>query len=219
MKTCIKIAILLLLPLSLTAQTKQKSSLFDLPHNLRKFNFGVKGSILVNGLSSRLPDYFNDRYVGFKGGFIGRVNFRKFYIQPELVYAYTGGRLEFQDNASYDIRMHALEVPVLFGYRFINAGIFNLRVNAGPVVSWNFARSAKFSDPNYPSNNTFSGNDLRPYTVGLTVGLGVDFWKFNLDGRYQWGFTDLLNSRRLVQDPGAGFRNGIWEIGLTYKIF
>lgn len=191
------------------------------PINERIFNIGLKAGINVNRLSTSLPDYFNENYVGFKGGVFSRINIGRFHFQPEVNFSMTGGEGRFSnnDNRYYAIKLHAIEVPILLGFKVINFDIFNLRLNAGGWMTFNVGKSIIVTDVNHPSNNTFESSKLSSYDGGLVVGLSANIWRFTVDFRYQWGFVNILGKNVFVQDPAAKFRNGIFEFSVGFKIY
>lgn len=191
------------------------------PYHERVFNIGLKAGINVNRLSTSVPDYFNNNYVGFKGGIFTRFNIKRFHFQPEVNFSMTGGTGRFQNNNSqfYNIKVNAIEVPLLLGFKIINFEIFNLRLNAGGFVNFNVQKSITVSDSNNPSNNDFTSAKMANFNGGVVVGLGMDIWRFTLDFRYQWGFVNVLGSNILVQDPAAKFRSGIFEFSVGFRLY
>ena len=97
-------------------------------------------------------DFQNDMAFGV----FTRFTFPKFILQPELLYS--------TNNRS------AIQVPVYFGYKLIDNKTFKFRANAGPMLFYNFQKSAT--------------NRL---TFGGSLGLGADIWRFTFDLNYSLG--------------------------------
>ncbi len=211
----LSIGVLLLVNPNLHAQKERR------PMNERIFNIGVKAGINVNRLSTSLPAYFNENYLGFKGGVFTRFNIGRFHIQPELNFSMTGGRGRFNNSNDqyYALKLNAIELPVLLGFKVINFDIFNLRLNAGGWVNFNVSKSLIVTDANNPGNNSFESSKMSDFDGGVVVGLGVDIWRFTLDFRYQWGFVNILGRNIMIQDPAAKFRSGIFEVSAGFKIY
>ena len=195
------------------AQTEKK------PFGSRFINFGVKAGINVNRLETRIERFINENYIGFNGGVFARFNFKRFHIQPELNFSMIGGEGFFENGGRYEIKSNTFELPVAVGYKVLDFKLINIRINAGPFASVSVSRSVYVIDPDYPSNSSFTSDKTPLWNGGILLGLGSDIWRFTIDARYKFGFVEMLGSNVLVQDPGAGFKNGHFEFSLGFKIF
>jgi len=187
-------------------------------HETRMINFGVKAGINVNRLDTRIPAYLNENYIGFSGGIFARFNFKRLYLQPEVLFSMVGGNGFFDKGGRYNIKIHTIEFPLALGYKILDFRIINFRLNGGPFAAVSVYKDIEVTDPFHPSNS-FSSDSLSNWNAGLFVGLGADVWRFNLNARYKFGFVNLLGDNVMIQDPGAAFRNGHFEISLGFKIF
>lgn len=208
--------ILLLPTFYVHAQTEKK------PFNQRFINFGVKAGINVNRLETRIQRYINENYIGFNGGVFARFNLtqrKRLHIQPELNFSMIGGEGFFEIGGRYNIKSNTFEVPVALGYKVLDFKLINVRINAGPFASISVSRDIYVVDPDYPANSNITVDKTPIWNGGVFFGLGGDIWRFTLDARYKFGFVNMLGSNVLVQDPGAGFKNGHFEFSLGFKIF
>lgn len=158
--------------------------------DLPVFDFGVKAGVNTAWIGG-LPDGIeNDgSRFGFVGGVFTRINIPNsgIFIQPELVFSQSGGKIQSSLLGLVtegEVNISALDIPILVGKRFDLAAV-GLRVGAGPV----FSPVLDVQDAN--------GNeipDASDFLIGLQVGAGVDISRFNIDLRFQTGFTDIENS-------------------------
>jgi len=186
------------------------------------FNFGVKTGINVNYLSTRIQDYQSDNYVGFNAGTFLRFNMKNWHIQPELSYMQRGGNIQFfgsdfLGNPEYRVRNHHLFMPILVGYKLINFPMFNMRLQAGPYGSYLFSRDIRVT-PAQPGEQ-FTNKRMSQFSIGATAGLGIDVWRFTFDMRHHWGLVNMMGDNTFQSDPGAGIRNGTWELSIGFKLF
>lgn len=187
-----------------------------------KFNFGVHAGLNISSLSTSLPDYFNKNYLGFRGGLFARVNFNKFYIQPEINFSQVGGEGLFGNTPGriYGSKANTLEIPVLLGFKLINLKVINLRAYGGGFWAWNMTNDISVNDVVFPENNTsVTSEKAGRYNGGLILGAGVDIWRFTLDARYQWGLANMFGTNTLFQDARAGFQYGTFNVTLGVKIW
>ncbi len=181
----------------------------------KPFDFGAKVGINVNTLSSSLPDYAGDYYTGFGVGVFGRINVQKFYVQPELLYSAVGGDFTF-DGVAYQARHQGLMMPVLFGYKFVDFKLLNIRAYAGPYFFYQFGNRVDAVDQTLSVIQEGRFNEMG---AGIQAGAGVDIWKLTFDLRYHWGLSNNLGSRQFNEQPNAGLKNANWEISVGFKLF
>jgi hypothetical protein len=185
-------------------------------------NFGVKTGLNVNYLSTRIQNYDAGNYLGFNAGTFLRVNMKNWHIQPELSYMQRGGNIrffgtDFVGDPEFQVRTHHLFVPVLVGYKAINFPVFNLRLQGGPYGSYMFSRDIRVSPPQ--PGQQFTNERMSQFSLGVTAGLGIDVWRFTFDARHHWGLVDMMGDNSFQADPGAGLRNGTWELSIGFKLF
>ena len=142
-------------------------------------NAGAQGFIVKAGWNYSKSDV-KDIKDGHNGWQVG-VGFQTesalgFSFQPELLYKVNG--LKFSDGAN--LRLSHLEVPlnVQWGPDLLIARPFVL---AGPFVGYNFKPSGK-------GISEEEVNALHRFEWGVGVGLGINIWKLQVAGKYNWNF-------------------------------
>ncbi|GAB3514043.1 porin family protein [Emticicia fontis] len=154
----------------------------------------VNGSTVNDNLLSN-----SEMVMGYLGGFFIRTTRGSFYLQPEVFYNKKGGRFDILQsdgklykrvNASYSV----VDVPILLGIRFRQGRIF-----AGPMLEF----PINFNDELLAAVKTYKIKDeqgsvidfkkelfKRP-SVGLSAGIGFEFNRFFIEGRFE--ITNPIN--------------------------
>ena len=147
-------------------------------------NAGAQGFIVKGGWNYSKSDV-KDIKDGHNGWQVG-VGFQTesalgFSFQPELLYKVNG--LKFSDGAN--LRLSHLEVPlnVQWGPDLLIARPF---VFAGPFVGYNFKPSGK-------GISEEEVNALRRFEWGVGIGLGINIWKLQVAGKYNWNFGSFAD--------------------------
>lgn len=163
-------------------------------------NAGAQGLIVKAGwnYSSSAKVTVQDIKAGRSGWHAG-IGFQTgtaygFSFQPELLYKVSG--LKFSDGA--DLRLSSLEVPlnVQWGPDLLIARPF---IFAGPFVGYRFKPSGKnISEAEVKALNHFEW--------GIGAGLGINFWKIQIAGKYNWNFGTLANVKS-AHDAMSHFDN------------
>lgn len=184
------------------------------------FNFGIKAGVTTSKLTTDIGET-QSAILNFQGGAFARVNIKKFYIQPEIYFTKKGGEIKdsIEVNGGVGIKkinLNTIDVPLLIGYKLFDAKLVNLRVMAGPVMSFVIKK-----DPKITSNgqNVEVGDDFlikknfENQTWAIQAGAGMDVLMFSLDIRYEWGLNDIYKPSQ------ADFKNNIFLVSLGWKIF
>jgi len=186
------------------------------------FNFGIKAGVTTSKLTTDIGET-QSAILNFQGGAFARINIKKFYIQPEIYFTKKGG--EIKDSMEYNngqilavkkVKLNTVDIPLLIGYKLFDAKLVNLRVMAGPVMSFVIKK-----DPKITSNgqNVEVGDDFlikknfENQTWAIQAGAGMDVLMFSLDIRYEWGLNDIYKPSQ------ADFKNNIFLVSLGWKIF
>ena len=127
-----------------------------------------------------------------------------FSFQPELLYKVSG--LKFSDGA--DLRLSSLELPLnlQWGPDLLIARPF---VVGGPFLGYRFK----------PSGKDITEADvkaLKRFEWGVGVGLGIEIWKLQIAGKYNWNFGTLADIKS-AQDAMSHFDDISGHIG-TFEI-
>ena len=193
-------------------------------------NIGIRGGLTTSKLSTNLSENFaSENQLGYQGGVFVRLKFNKLYIQPEAIYNHRSTKLEYEvvpvldyDNqkvgAKTSMKIGTVDVPVLVGFYLVKSKMFNLRIFAGPEISFASSKSVEYQ---YTTGDgaDFNGEVVDPITVDdfnqttwyMQAGAGVDVLFFTFDVRYEKGLSDLYNK------SDFNFKNNVWVFTLGFK--
>lgn len=147
-------------------------------------------------------------YTGFHAGVFGRLDLGRLYLQPELVYNEKGTRVQTTvttGSTGSDVRLKTLDIPVLLGFKLVDAKVANLRMMGGPVFSNTIGERSQALQRISEKDFSFNKNN-----VGYQVGLGFDVATFTVDVRYESSLTNISSE--------FGSRPEIFQISLGFKI-
>lgn len=165
---------------------------------------GLKGGLSSSKLSTDVAGYTPETVNNYQFGAFARINMGRFYIQPEAYYNTRSG--EFTDKSfpgvvnSFD--MKTVDVPALLGLKLIKQESFNLRVMAGPELSFLTDKEAK---------GQFETDHLKNSVWGWQYGAGVDILFLSFDVRkisYGKNFA-----------PDFDTKTGTFVLSLGIKLF
>ena len=178
--------IIILLPLLLMATLSTAQVKFGLRGGLSSTDLKPESFIIKNQadvdaftLSTREADY------GYHLGIFLQAGGKKFFIQPELLfnsssvtYSLESGGAGNIFNNVFNETYRNIDLPVMIGFKF---GL--LRLQGGPVAHFHINSSSELID--------FEGYEekFESFTYGYQTGIGLDFWKFVLDLKYEGNFS------------------------------
>lgn len=165
-----------------------------------QLSFGIKGGLNysklafsdVSNVVSGTTTYSLSQDQSFQGFHIGiqtRIKIFSLFLQPELLFNTSGGKVLVETTSGSQIiqevkqvKYNKIDLPVLVGLKFGPA-----RVNAGPVASVVLSSDSQLGDA-ISGLKTTSKNA----TIGFQAGVGLDIFKFlTLDARYEGGLSKL----------------------------
>jgi hypothetical protein len=114
-----------------------------------------------------------------------------FSFQPELLYKVSG--LKLSDGANLSLGYLELPLNVQWGPDLLICRPF---VFAGPYVGYK-VRTAASSD--FPES---AASVLNKFEFGLGAGLGINIWKLQIAGRFNWNlgsFADVKSAQQVIQ--------------------
>lgn len=184
-----------------------------------RINIGIKG-----GFNSSM--YFIDRFkiqditidelqnnykIGYFGSLFVRVNFHKHYLQPELVYNVSKSELAFDKIGSQhpDIQpeyativstIRSVELPVLYGFKFINKGPYSMSFFVGPKIKYIWKNKSKLEFHNFDQKDI--SEELYPVNLSAILGLEVGISNISFDFRYEIGLHNI--SKSILYDKVSG---------------
>ncbi|MES2794851.1 MAG: porin family protein [Bacteroidota bacterium] len=172
-----------------------------------------------------LKDNLTQSYDTRKGSVFGiYTRFgRKLYFGPELYVATKGGTIDLTKTNTNDpsgpkifeairVSYTNIDLPLLIGYRMLRI----LRVNAGPVASFNVGSNQKLAEAlKFYSNNNIS-DSFKKASYSYQVGAGLDVLKFGLDVRYEGSLSEVTT----IQLEGTEFAPKAkgWLVTLSYRL-
>lgn len=153
-------------------------------------NVGPKIGYQASKLSFKTSDIKSSFNNDMNLGLFARFTFKKFMIQPELLYSF--------QNPNH--KVNNLSVPVLAGLKLVDQKNFKMRANVGPVAYFTVGNS------NYK---------VKKVNWGGSLGLGIDIWRLTFDVNYSLGmskiFGDLLGVNNNV-------KQNIFTVTLGFKL-
>lgn len=153
-------------------------------------SFGVKAGLNFNKLSdiSKSVKASWNAQTGFHAGLAYQYKMPfGLSFQPELLYSRTRTRFEGEvsSHSYFDLSLDYLTLPVnvQFGFNILFLRPF---VFAAPYISYSLAANGSlFDDDQWKDRNRFD--------YGLGLGIGLEIWKLQITGKYNWGFGNPLN--------------------------
>jgi len=177
-----------------------------------QFNIGPKVGYNASKFSTDLDTVTSTFKSGFQIGVFVRIG-KKFYLQPELYYTTQGGVFSGNTtNWEQKVNLSSLDLPVLVGFKLINAKVVNLRILGGPLASFVVNKSVKDAGgiPG-PIENA----DINSVNWAVQLGAGLDVLFFTLDVRYQIGLNNVIKE---IENSTINSKNSVWIVGLGFKI-
>jgi hypothetical protein len=160
--------------------------------------FGVKGGLNysklkfdnISSIASGTSNYSlieDESFQSFHIGLMSRIKVFNMYLQPELYFNTSGGKVLVEDMSGNtnlkeirNVKKNKIDVPVLVGMKF-----GPLRLNAGPVASIMLSESNEIENI-IPEMESLS----KSASIGYQAGAGLDILKFlTLDYRYEGSFS------------------------------
>lgn len=187
--------------------------LFAALENYGQFTFGPKIGYNASKLSTDFDTISESVKSNFQIGAFVRFG-KKLYLQPEVFYATSGGTFKIEGTTlKQEVKMKNISVPLLVGYKLINAKVINLRILGGPVANFIIDKTLDASDlVQYPLQDS----DLKNTAWGFDLGAGVDVFFLSLDIRYEFG----LNNLYIVPDGGSDnkIKSNQFIVSLGFKL-
>jgi hypothetical protein len=166
--------------------------------NAQILSFGIKGGLNyskmkfddISNVASGIKTYKlmeDESFQGFHVGVMGRLKVFNLFIQPELLFNTTGGKVLVEETGTTlskvkQVKYNKIDMPVLVGMKIGPA-----RINAGPVASVTLSSNSELGDI-IPDLETMS----KGATIGFQAGAGLDILKkFTIDLRYEGGLSKL----------------------------
>jgi hypothetical protein len=177
-----------------------------------QFDFGLKLGYNASKLSTSLDSVSSSFGSGFHVGAFARIG-KKFFLQPEGYYNFQTDKFTGDStNWAQNVTIGSMDIPVLVGFKFLDAKVAKLRVVAGPVAS--FVVNRKVKDVN-DITGPLKEADINNVNWYLQVGAGLDVLFLALDVRYQVGLNSVIQQ---VQTTTWDTKGSSWVISLGFKL-
>lgn len=154
--------------------------------------FGVKAGLNFNslgdvkGIDASNIESTLEKNTGFHVGIAYKMNFLLgLKLQPELLYNQTGSSINVMEGSvleKFDTSVGYLQLPVNIQWG-IDLMLVRPYIFAAPYVSCAIANKSDLTSFNYEK-----------FQYGVGLGAGVEIWKLQLSGKYNWdGKGDLAD--------------------------
>jgi hypothetical protein len=156
------------------------------------FCLGPKIGYNSNTLSNNYDSIQSGINNSFQIGAFVRIG-SKIYFQPEANYQLVNGTLNKKTASviqSQGITIQSLKIPALVGVKLINRNSVNLRVLAGPALTFLLDKKLDpaHMDDLWPIQSV---DDLKNSIWSVQMGAGLDVLFMTLDIRYEFGVQNI----------------------------
>jgi len=175
------------------------------------FSIGPKIGYNTNHLTTDLDSITAGSGGSFQVGAFMRIG-KKIYIQPEVNYVVKGGELVIGGLGKQKINLSSITIPVLVGFRPVNAGMFNVRFMAGPTFTYVSNKTLKPLEiiQAWPIHST---DDLKDSFWSFQMGGGVDLFFLTIDLRYELGVDNIYTG-----ESDFKLRNNLFNVSVGFKL-
>ena len=139
--------------------------------------------------------------TGFHAGLGGQFRFPRIglSVQPELLYSrMRTDMVGVLSQNSYELRIDYIDVPLNVQWG-INILFLRPYVFAAPYVRYALAKGKMLENVSWDNLNRFD--------YGLGIGAGLEIWKLQISGKYNWSFV------KLAKDGSVHIDRGDWKLG------
>lgn len=200
----------------------QKVMLQETKTDRQKTSIGMKGGfnstmMFTDKLSygeQDITDLQNNYKIGYMATMFVRIPVRKrHFLQPEVTYAISQGSISasnlrenatiLESNALIRTKISSLEVPLLYGYKFIDSYPYGMSFFLGPKAAWTIKRRSYSEYSGFYQRNI--AENIRPLNYSAVVGVGVNISNIFFDFRYEIGCNNITKSvsydKELTAEP------------------
>jgi hypothetical protein len=191
----------------------------QLPVNLG-FKIGINSSKMPTEYDN-INDIKDQAKTGILAGAFARLNLPIFYVQPEIYYTKKGGNFQSSSVPAYTNQLYTqqtvfntIDIPLLLGVKLINLNVVNIRLMAGPVLSFIISKniSSQLNGVDLGSNSSFNPH-YKDKIWAIQAGAGIDVWKFTVDFRFEWGLNNISN------DAYSNIKSNLMNFSVGMKLF
>jgi hypothetical protein len=187
--------------------------------SIAQFGFGLKVGYNASKLKSDLDSITGSYGSGFHAGAFVRIG-KKVYLQPEVDYTYQTSSFRSDDSKwEQKITMGTLDIPVLIGFKLIDAKVIKWRIMVGPEVSFLLSSNVK----NVTLTGPVTSSDIHTLNWYGQAGTGLDILFLSVEFRYQFGLNTVINdATRTIGTTQTVYplnsKNNMFLVSLGFKI-
>lgn len=189
----------------------QDIMLQDNKQKRQKVSIGIKGGfnstmMFTNKLcygEQEITDIQNNYKVGYIATLFTRIQVKnKHFLQPEISYAVSHGSISMsnlrenatilESNALIKTKISSLEVPILYGYKFIDSYPYGMSFFLGPKIAWTIKKLSSSEYSGFYQKNI--NEHIRPINYSAILGIGVNISNIFFDFRYEIGCNNITKS-------------------------
>lgn len=175
-----------------------------------QFTIGPKVGFTMSKLkATNFAEVAEEAKSGFQFGAFARFG-KKLYIQPEIMFVTKGGTLDVTDVGKSTVNLSTFQIPALVGLKLINLNVVNLRIMAGPAISFVSNKEIEIQE----GESFIEDADLKDAIWSMHLGAGIDVLMFTLDVRYEFGLNNIYQGEK---DSGD-LKSNLWNISLGWMI-
>ncbi len=159
---------------------------------------------------------------GYHTGVFALFKINQFAVQPEILFSQQGAKMDFTNPNNTDKRdwktgLTYINIPVLFKYYFVQTGVGDINIQAGPQFGLLQKAETNFYDFDGDGAQSRSGYEdvkdtYKNSDFGVTFGAGLDLnFGLSIDIRY---CLSLQN----IYAYNTDIKNQILQVSAGYKI-
>lgn len=184
------------------------TGLLTFAQGLPSFQFGIKGGLNLSKFNTS-NTFDSDNRTGYYGGVWARLGGAGIHLQPELYLSGKNSALINSAGQNNKVKFTSLDIPILIGTKIGAAG-FGLRLNTGPVISFNLDDAEQ--DFIAAASASFNGK-FKDQAFAWQFGAGLDIGKLSADLRYESGLTKINSTNYPTT------KLNLFTLGIGFRIF
>lgn len=181
------------------------------PKESHVVSFGIKGGFnstmtFIDELSygdQQISEIENNYKIGYTATLFSRIKIKnKHFLQPEVSYVVSHGSISMsnlrsnaailKDNAIVKTKISSLDIPILYGYKFINSYPYGMSFFLGPKIAWTIEKQTSCEYSGFYQENI--KETIRPLNYSAVIGIGVNISNIFFDFRYEIGCNNITKS-------------------------
>ena len=172
--------------------------------SMAQSRYGVIGGVTFS--TSRISDLNRASMTQWHGGFTYKLDLPLgFSLQPSLIYNAKGAKMKGQD---FNIRMSYLELPVSLQWG-PDLLVFRPFLDVTPYIGYAIGNRMSAAGVEEEGRNKWAG--LNRFEYGIGLGIGLEIWRFQVIGRYNWNLGPLSNADAAMQGGFVPFINSAFS--------